>query len=65
MERQEIEVEIFPDGRVAYRIRGVTGSGCENISALLEQLGRVEESERTAEYYEKEPDEHINIADDR
>jgi hypothetical protein len=63
MEREEIEVEIFPDGRVEYRIRGVAGSGCESISALLEQLGRVVESERTAEYYEKNPDEHIHIAD--
>ena len=63
MEREEIEVEIFPDGRVEYRIRGVAGSGCESISALLEQLGRVVESERTAEYYEKNPDEHIHIVD--
>jgi hypothetical protein len=64
MVREEIEVEIFPDGKVEYRIRGVAGSGCESISALLEQLGRVEESERTTEYYEKEPDEQIHIADE-
>lgn len=63
MGRQEIEVEIFPDGRVEYRITGAPGSACENISALLEQLGKVTESEHTAEYYEKEPDEHIQIAD--
>lgn len=63
MEREEIEIEIRPDGRVEYRIKGVQGSGCESISALLEKLGRVEQNERTAEYYENEPDAHINLND--
>lgn len=63
MEREEIEIEIRPDGKVEYRIKGVQGSGCESISALLEKLGRVEESERTAEYYENEPDVQINLSD--
>jgi len=59
MEREEIEVEIFPDGRVEYRIRGVAGSGCESISALLEQLGKVEKQERTGEYFED--DTHVDV----
>lgn len=63
MQRQEIEIEIFPDGRVEYRIRGVQGPGCESIAALLETLGKVELSERTAEFDAREPDalEQINV----
>lgn len=63
MERQEIAIEIHPDGRVQYRIVGVKGPACESISALLEQLGSVEKSERTAEYEAREPDtlEQLNI----
>jgi hypothetical protein len=54
MQKQEIEVAILPDGRIEYTIKGVKGSACDNISALLEQLGRVEHEERTGEYYERE-----------
>ena len=54
MQSQEIEITIERDGRVAYTIKGVKGSACEDISALLEQIGRVEEEERTGEYYERE-----------
>jgi hypothetical protein len=61
MQRQEIEIAIHPDGRVEYRIKGVLGSGCESISALLEQLGKVEQSERTSEYYAQDPDAEIQI----
>jgi hypothetical protein len=54
MQNQEIEISILPDGRVEYTIKGVKGAACEDISALLEQLGKVETSERTGEYYEDE-----------
>lgn len=63
MERQEIEIAILPDGRVEYTIKGVQGSACENISALLEKLGKVERSERTADYYAAENTLHVAIAD--
>jgi hypothetical protein len=52
MNSQEIEISILPDGKVEYTIKGVKGSACEDISALLEQLGKVEQEERTGEYYE-------------
>jgi hypothetical protein len=52
MNSQEIEITILPDGKVEYTIKGVKGSACEEISALLEQLGKVEQEERTGEYYE-------------
>lgn len=62
MERQEIEIEIGPNGKVEYRIVGVKGSACEQISAVLEELGKVEASEHTAEYYDQEPDVNVTLA---
>jgi hypothetical protein len=64
MQNQEIEIAILPDGRVEYTIKGVKGSACENISALLEQLGQVQREERTGEYYEQEGDTHITLGHD-
>ncbi len=54
MHSEEIEIIIKPDGRVEYQIKGVKGSACESISALLERLGKVEHAERTGEFYEDE-----------
>jgi hypothetical protein len=54
VQKQEIEVAILPDGRIEYTIKGVKGSACDNISALLEQLGQVEHEERTGEYYDRD-----------
>ena len=62
MNSQEIEITILPDGRIEYRIKGVKGSACEGISALLEQLGKVEQAERTGEYYEDENRIDVNLA---
>ncbi len=61
MQREEIEITILPDGRVEYTIKGVKGSACESISALLEQLGQVEREERTGEYYERDADTALSI----
>lgn len=63
MAREEIEITILPDGRVEYRIQGVRGPACEEISAVLEALGRVEESERTQDYYDTEPETHIHVGE--
>ena len=52
MNSQEIEISILARRQVEYTIKGVKGSACEEISALLEQLGKVEQEERTGEYYE-------------
>jgi hypothetical protein len=62
MQSQEIEIAILPDGRIEYTIKGVKGSACESIGALLEQLGKVEYEQRTGEYYEQEGDAHIAIS---
>lgn len=61
MQKQEIEITILPDGRIEYTIKGVKGSACESISALLEQLGKVEEKTNTGEYYEYGTDSHIYV----
>ena len=60
MHSEEIEISVAPDGRVEYRIKGVKGSACESISALLERLGKVEHVEHTGEYYEDES--HAGVA---
>ncbi|MFN8489206.1 MAG: DUF2997 domain-containing protein [Caldilineaceae bacterium] len=61
MEKQEIEITILPDGRIEYTIKGVKGGACDSISALLEQLGKIEQTSRTGEYYEQEGDVYIAI----
>ncbi len=61
MQKQEIEITILPDGRLEYTIKGVKGGACESISALLEQLGKVEETSHTGEYYEYGNDSHIRV----
>jgi hypothetical protein len=63
MEKQEIEITILPDGRIEYTIKGVKGSACDSISALLEQLGKIEQTSPTGEYYEQEGDVHIAITE--
>ncbi len=61
MQNQEIEIKILPDGRVEYTIKGVKGSACESISALLAQLGQVEQESRTGEYYDQADDAHLAL----
>lgn len=61
MTREEIEIQIGPDGRIQYTIKGVKGSACESISELLERLGSVEQEEKTSEYYAFEGDAHISV----
>lgn len=62
MQRQDIEIEILPDGNVEYTIKGIRGSSCENISELLEQLGQVEHEERTGEYYERDNESNLHVS---
>jgi len=62
MQSQEIEITILPDGRVEYTIKGVKGAACETISALLEQLGKVEKSEHTGEYFADETQVDVTVA---
>ncbi|MCB0064326.1 MAG: DUF2997 domain-containing protein, partial [Caldilineaceae bacterium] len=52
---------IGPNGKIEYTIKGIKGSACDSISALLEQLGKVEEEAKTGEYYEYGSDAHIHV----
>lgn len=61
MQKEEIEITIRPDGRIEYTIKGVKGAACDTISALLEQLGKIQTESRTGEYYEQDADTHINL----
>ena len=61
MQNQEIEITIGPDGKIAYTIKGIKGSACDSISALLEKIGQVEETTKTGEYYEYGTDAHIHV----
>ncbi len=61
MHSEEIEINILPDGRIEYTIKGVKGDACTSISAVLEQLGRVEHEERTGEYYEETDNAGITV----
>ena len=62
MTREEIEIEITPDGRIQYTVKGVKGSACESISELLERLGQVERAEKTSEYYDFEEETTVSIS---
>lgn len=61
MQKQEIEISILPGGKVEYTIKGVAGAACEDISAILEQLGKVESEERTGEYYAKDTETDVHL----
>ncbi|MCB0080207.1 MAG: DUF2997 domain-containing protein [Caldilineaceae bacterium] len=61
MQNLEIEISIGPNGKIEYTIKGIKGSACDSISALLEQLGKVEEEAKTGEYYEYGSDAHIHV----
>ncbi len=53
---KQIEIRIFPDGRVATVTRNMKGKECLKYFATLEALleAQVTDSEFTSEYYEAE-----------
>lgn len=53
---QEVEFIIKKDGSVEYTIKGVKGASCDDLSKVFEDLGTIQTSKKTSEYYEKEPD---------
>lgn len=61
MNHHEIEIAILPDGRIEYTIKGVKGAACEDISTVLEELGKVEEEERTGDYYAQDYDQQVHV----
>lgn len=49
-----INLEISPDGKVHFKIEGLSGKECEDLEQVLVQAlkGEVETRERTSEYYQ-------------
>lgn len=53
--KQEITVEITPDGEVKIEVNGVFGSGCTALTkALEESLGVATSDEKKAEFHRRE-----------
>ena len=51
--RQEIDIQITPDGEGKLTVRGVAGAECLELTQALEaELGIVVERERTSEFYQ-------------
>jgi hypothetical protein len=63
---QEIEVLIFPDGRVQVQVRGVKGDGCRELTRELERYlgGRVLHRQHTDEF-EEQPQREERAAHNR
>lgn len=55
MAKEELEIEINPDGKVTVRTIGIKGPRCLDVAELLAQIvGHEEQRELTSEYYEVE-----------
>jgi hypothetical protein len=53
MAREELEIEISPDGRVTLKTIGIKGARCIDVAEMLARIiGREEQRELTSEYYE-------------
>lgn len=64
MAQEEIEIEISPTGKVTVRTIGIKGKRCLDVAEkIAEIIGRTEETELTAEYYEEEQQvqRHLDI----
>jgi len=49
-----ITVNIDEQGNVSLEVKGIKGAGCEKVLRPFEQLGKVVEEKKTAEYYQAE-----------
>ena len=61
----DITIEIAKDGSVQITVDGAKGAKCVDITRFLEDaLGEVAARELTAEYYETEVEETVNVGTD-
>jgi len=60
-----MQIRIFPDGKVQGTIRGIKGKRCTDYIGLIEEMtsSRVLESDYTPEFYEA-AEVHTNIKDE-
>jgi hypothetical protein len=64
MAKEELEIEIGPDGKVTVRTIGIKGPQCVDVAEVIARIVGQEESRRlTSEYYESatEVQRHVNI----
>ncbi len=64
MAREELEIEISPEGKVTARTIGIKGARCLDLADFLARIvGREESRELTHEYYEatEQVQEHVNV----
>jgi Protein of unknown function (DUF2997) len=60
MAEQELEITISPEGKVTVHTHGIKGEACMQYADLLVQIvGREEQREKTAEYYQVEQEIEI------
>ena len=53
--RQEIDIQIMPDGEVKLTVRGAAGEACLELTQKLEEeLGVVVDRQKTSEFYQSE-----------
>ena len=54
--KQQLQIRIYPDGRIDARTQGIKGKKCTQYIPIVEQLlqARVTESSYTPEYYQSE-----------
>ena len=53
--RQEIDIQIMPDGEVKLTVRGAVGAECIELTRKLEEeLGVVVDRQKTSAYYQAE-----------
>lgn len=60
MDQYEIRVTVSKDGKITSEVRGVEGPQCHELSAFLNQLGKVEVDLQTPDY-RKQPRQGLII----
>jgi hypothetical protein len=62
MKKREMKITIGKDGQVNIEVQGVGGPDCLEFSRFLEEeLGEVKSRQKTAEYYEEEQEDRLQL----
>jgi hypothetical protein len=64
MAKEELEIEIGPDGKMTVRTIGIKGPKCLDVAEMLARIIGQEQSRRlTNEYYESQTDiqQHVDV----
>jgi hypothetical protein len=56
----KIKFRIDREGNIEFEIRGVKGSGCDQLAEKFAELGELELKDKTVEYYEKEVSQRLS-----